>query len=84
MSNWDTIYITSNCHPRDWYAQWENIPHKVVQSIMRRIASITEMHRPLGAPELTWENIEDFETVAAREGQRTLPEYYPPLLGHPE
>lgn len=46
ISNWDTIYITSNCHPDEWYSSWETIPEKVQLSFIRRISTITEMKEP--------------------------------------
>lgn len=44
VSNWDTVYITSNCSPTHWYNYYENIPLKVEQAIFARIDSITELH----------------------------------------
>lgn len=40
VSQWTKIYITSNCHPKDWYNSWNNIPDQVALSIMNRITNI--------------------------------------------
>lgn len=45
VSNWNTIYITSNCHPAAWYSQWRSIPARVCESIEERINTITFMKR---------------------------------------
>ena len=45
VSNWDTIYITSNCNPDLWYSQWSSIPVAVKHSISERFTTITELKR---------------------------------------
>lgn len=74
-SNWDTIYITSNCHPREWYRSWETIPNKVMQSIIRRIATIDHLTNP-DVEKLTWESIptsQEKKDVAAQSLIVVLP-----------
>ena len=46
ISNWTDVYITSNCHPREWYNSWANIPNSVVDSFVERFASITHRKTP--------------------------------------
>lgn len=43
ISAWDTVYVTSNCHPRDWYNSWANIPDKPKAAVARRIDTITKL-----------------------------------------
>lgn len=61
-SQWDTIYITSNCHPKDWYRSWENIPTKVEKSIIRRISTITYLKNPK-IKDLNWDAIPKLDEV---------------------
>lgn len=71
MSNWDTIIITSNCHPSQWYNSWDTIPDRVVSSIIRRIDEIHEYVRESedGLPLLSWDSIPSF----TRGGGSVLP-----------
>ena len=57
ISAWDKIYITSNCHPRDWYSKWENIPQKVQDSFIERITTIS--FRASRKTTKTWDDISD-------------------------
>lgn len=61
-SNWDTIYITSNCHPKDWYNGYENVPDAVEQSIIRRISSITFLESKK-KERYSWDNIKSLSEV---------------------
>lgn len=56
-SNWDTIYITSNVHPSDWYNSWQSVPLQVEKSFMRRITSIEFLEAPPAMENLTWESL---------------------------
>lgn len=63
VSNWDTIYITSNCHPREWYSHWANVPEKVKQSFIERITTIT--FKPSRSPSRkTWDDCKPLEGEA--------------------
>lgn len=42
-AQWDRIYITSNCHPSEWYNCWEYIPDDVADAVGARITDITEI-----------------------------------------
>lgn len=53
-SNWNTIYITSNTAPKDWYHGWENIPYSVEESFMERITWEKHMIRPKNLKKPTW------------------------------
>lgn len=58
VSAWDTIYITSNVHPREWYKGWESIPQKVEESFINRITTIKHLTRPASVGrQKTWEDI---------------------------
>ena len=57
-SSWDTIYITSNCHPKDWYRGWESIPQSVEDSFIERITSIQHMVRKADKQVKTWSDCE--------------------------
>lgn len=72
VSNWDTIYITSNCHPREWYSHWESIPFKVEESFIERITTITHLLRSSFVPK-KWEDIKE---LGDSGGASVLP---PPL-----
>lgn len=62
ISNWDKIYITSNCHPKDWYSGWANIPEKVQDSFIERIKTIKFM--PSMKKKIkTWDDIPEEEIV---------------------
>lgn len=76
LGTWDQIYITSNCHPSEWYNSWENIPEKVMQSIIRRISTVTYMERPPEAKKLSWDSIPEMNMEPTR--QTTLPEILEP------
>lgn len=65
-SNWDTIYITSNCHPKHWYNDWCNIPDTVTKSIMRRITAIRFMESQF--QDLSWESIPEYKIERVGEG----------------
>lgn len=60
ISNWDTIYITSNCHPKDWYSGWANIPVEVMDSFVERISTITHKKRPKRLMKKIWDDIPSF------------------------
>jgi len=70
-SQWDTIYVTSNCHPREWYNSWENIPEKVEKSFIRRIATCTFMKAPKVVSEKTWEEVGSLSITLPTSGPRT-------------
>lgn len=77
ISNWDTIYITTNCHPREWWNSYQSIPSRVIPSFMRRIDSITEMLNPK-LSEYSWDNIPTMDelktqTIPECEGFTVLP-----------
>lgn len=58
ISQWTTVYITSNCHPKDWYCQWAKVPCKVEDSFINRIDSVTYMARPVAAGrQRRWEDL---------------------------
>lgn len=57
VSNWDTIYITSNCHPKEWYSHWASVPQKVEDSFIERIKTITHLLRSKSSSRKTWEDI---------------------------
>lgn len=46
VSNWDHIYVTSNCHPDEWYNSWNSVPYKVRRSFHRRIDDVTYVPHP--------------------------------------
>ena len=42
-AQWTKVYITSNCHPDEWYTSWSGIPEKAKEAFFARINSIIEM-----------------------------------------
>lgn len=54
VSNWDHIYITSNCHPDDWYTGWSTIPDAVRDSFCERIKTVTQLKNKKGKITKTW------------------------------
>lgn len=57
VSNWSKIYITSNCHPKEWYSHWESIPKKVEESFIERISYCVHKTRPPSKIVKQWSDI---------------------------
>lgn len=53
-AQWDKIFITSNCHPMDWYNGWEKIPIDVADAVGERISEIVEIKREIPVRENRW------------------------------
>ena len=58
ISNWDHVYVTSNCHPRQWYSDWQSVPLEVEKSFIRRLNKIVHLVRPDEAGELRWSQLD--------------------------
>lgn len=54
VSNWDHVYITSNCHPEEWYKHWESVPQLVMEAFIARFDDVTYMESKVKPKNLTW------------------------------
>ena len=73
VSQWDTIYVTSNMHPREWFDSWKDMSEQVQKSFMRRFDSLTFVPRPDGTPELSWDAIPELDLQSGQAPSITLP-----------
>ena len=71
VSDWDTIYITSNCHPKEWYSQWCNIPVKVEESFINRITTITHMKAKKTIARPSWSNVPSIKSIRRKQSGAT-------------
>lgn len=53
-AHWDTVFITSNVHPDNWWNRFNKIPDEVRKAFWRRIPDIEEVLRPDGEKLTGW------------------------------
>lgn len=56
-AQWNTIYITSNDHPMDWYSGYCNLSCAVMHAVQKRISSITKVIPPAENSEPCWVDV---------------------------
>lgn len=45
ISSWDTVYLSSNCHPDEWYTNWTSVPTSKKHAFARRINTVTHLEK---------------------------------------
>lgn len=56
-SNWDTIILTSNVPPNEWFNHYEGCTEKQVESVIERIDIVEKMTRPSNQKPKTWADL---------------------------
>lgn len=58
VHSFETVYITSNIHPKQWYKYWDMISDAEEQSLMERITHVINMAPKSPRKRLCWNDLE--------------------------
>ena len=68
---WETIIITSNKHPKEWWNGMSSIPQKCIPAFVRRFESVEEIIAEIGQKRtFTWEDISTKVTISSCRAKR--------------